>query len=95
MTEFRTLTKDEVALVFESIEPHRTDLKQLSVLEMVKDFKTTGWLVMAKIPENGKLKRVGIAHAQLRRPLYFEDRKDAELYVKKAKQLLKELKSKN
>lgn len=95
MTEFRTLTKDEVALVFESISLYRTDLKQLSVLEMVKDFKTTGFVVMAKVRYNGKLQRIGVSDGVLHKPLYFKERKVAELYVSKAKQYLKELKSKN
>ena len=94
MSEFKTLTKEEVDIVFQSISLFRTDLKQLSVLEMVKDFKTTGWLVMAKISYNGKLQRVGISDGKLNKPLYFKERKDAELYVSKAKQYLKQFKSK-
>lgn len=90
MSEFKVLTKDEVALVFESFELVRNDLKDISVLEMVQKFKTIGWLIMARTKIDGKYKRVGIAHKQLNKPLFFENKKDADLYAKKARQLLKE-----
>ena len=48
MSEFKVLTKDEVALVFESVELINKDLKQLSVLEIVQKFKTVGLLVILK-----------------------------------------------
>lgn len=87
--DFKVLTKDEVILVLESIEPQRTDLKEITALEMVQKFKTIGWLIMAKIKDKGKWNRVGIAHKDLNKPLFFENKKDAYLYVKNSKRIIK------
>lgn len=90
--KFEVLTSEEVEIVMGSIKVLRGDLNQLSTIEMVKDNKILGWLVMGKIKKDGKSVEVGIAHKELAKPLFFADKKDATKYIKLIKFEMKKLK---
>lgn len=84
--KFECLSKKEIEFVFQPSEVLLC-FNNISVLEMVKNFKTIGWLIMGnRASDNNK---VGIAHRELEKPLLFELESDAKKYAKMARKLLK------